>query len=175
MVSVSLSLLPKQFSNPAGVPMAQQARVRTTLRVHENVDTNGTQNLCCMSFPPFVLPSPVSFHSVPAPHSAEMPSIPSSKRCLCWEQPAPEHWLFSKLAAVHLVTVAEEYISASHFLVTMPAICLPFLEGCARRQNSLNRSSISLEVCRMDVECPHSFKSYCTKPLLTSLCSLIVV
>lgn len=47
MVSVSLSLLPKQFSNPAEVPVAQQATVCTTLRAHVKVDENPTQKPAC--------------------------------------------------------------------------------------------------------------------------------
>lgn len=108
----------------------------------------------------------VSFHSVLA-HN------PLIKHCLCWEQPVPGHRLFSTLAAVHWVTVAEEYIIAFSFLLTMPAVCLPFYRDEPEGRPQWSR--VSQELRRVDIKYLHSFKSECTKSLLTSWCSLIVV
>ncbi len=59
------------------------------------------------------------------------------KHCLCPEQALPGHCLFSKLDAVHLMTVAEEYISASHFLVTMPASPVYLSRGLSQKAELL--------------------------------------
>lgn len=116
--------------NPAEAPVAQQAGEHTISCAHDKVDKNLSENLCCMWFPPLVLSSLASFHPALSPLKAEMAHILPIKHCLCRKTTGClGTGCFSELAAVHLVTVAEEYISASHFLVTMPAICLPAWRG----------------------------------------------
>ena len=84
-------------------------------------------NLSCMWFPVLA----VSHHLRVSTHSSLKQKCPkySLLNTSNTEQLVPEHWLFSALAAVHLVTVVEEDISAARLLVIVPAQLSTFLEG----------------------------------------------
>lgn len=124
-VSVSLSLQPNQFPNPAGsLWLSSLGCVLHYVLMTKWIKVILKPLLCVIS-PHFV------YHCLYLPTlyllliKQECPKYWVLNMSYV-EQPVPGHGLLSVLAAVHLVTVAEEYISASHFLVTMPAICLPF-------------------------------------------------
>lgn len=101
---------------------------------------------------------PVSFHSVLVPHKAEKPQIPPIKHVLYWTS------LSWALAVLNIGCCSfSDCCGGVHqcfsFLGYHASHLSAFLQGRARRQDSLNWSTISPQLCRVDTKCPRSFKS----------------
>lgn len=129
------------------------SRLRCIL--HDKVDKNLTRNFCCMRFPPLVLSPPASLHSLLGPHKAEIPQY----HLLNIADVEYSQWPGTGCSQNWLLFIWWLLSSSVFLKFWSPCQLSTFLEGCARRLNSFNGSNISLELCRMDIKCPHSFKS----------------
>lgn len=72
---------------------------------------------------------------------------------------APGHWLLFKIGCCSFGDCCGGVHQCFSFLGNHASHLSTCLEGRARRQNSLNESSIILELCRMDIKCPRSFNA----------------